>query len=81
MVNPDSPLSGVLHGPAKLPSGIMVDGDGANAALSVEKRAALATAKRGRGRLLALDARALLGSAEFQADLKEGIRWLLSQET
>lgn len=77
---PASPLREVLRGPANLPPGIRVAGDKAVAALTVGTSAALAIARRGRGRLLALDARPLLESPEYRAGLEEGIRWLLSTE-
>ena len=80
-IYPASPLKDVLHGPDKLPAGIQVDGDGAMKALLVDRYAALATARRGAGRLLVLDARPLVDSAEYRADLKEGIKWLFSPET
>ena len=80
-IYPASPLKDVLHGPDKLPAGVHVDGDGALKALLVDRYAALATARRGAGRLVVLDARPLVDSAEYRADLKEGIKWLFSQET
>ncbi len=80
-VYPGSPLKGALHGPEKLPAGIQVGGDGGMKALMVDRSAAMSTAKRGNGRFLVLDAHPLLDSTEYRADLKEGIRWLFSQET
>jgi hypothetical protein len=47
----------------------------------VGERAALAVATCGRGRLVALDARALLANPDFGAVLREGIKWLLSPES
>ncbi len=77
---PASPLREVLKGPANLPPGIRVTGDNAVAALTVGPSAALTTARRGRGRLVALDARPLLESADYRTALGEGIKWLLSTE-
>lgn len=79
-VNPNSPLQDRLRGSVRLPAGIAASGDGAMSALVIEGRAAMATARRGRGRLLALDARPLPSSAEYRAELKEGLTWLLAPD-
>ena len=79
-VFPASFLSETVKGPANLPAGIQVTGDGATPVIKVGGATAFAAIRRGRGRLIALDAGPLVDNAEYREDLKEGLKWLLSPE-